>query len=297
MKERSKQHNITVSLEKIEAQSYSSFHTGIYSEPYFSGAWHYHPEFELLLITNGNGKRLVGDHETNFQINDLVLLGGYLPHAWIADPMYLVADNNNDPCESIYIQFKKDIFGSYFFDIPELKRIRKVLRDSARGIEITGKNKPEIISLLKEIPNQAPLDQLLRLIKLLDLIGLSDYELLSSEGYSKNSFYFKSSRILKVHEYIMKNYHEKISLNDCAKMVNMTVSSFCRYFKNETQYTFTGYLNKVRIDFSKKILANTTTPIKEIGFECGYNSVPYFNKQFKKIVGMSPFAYRKSIKV
>jgi len=77
----------------------------------------------------------------------------------------------------------------------------------------------------------------------------------------------------------------------------MTVSSFCRYFKKETNYTFTNYVNKIRIDFSKKLLTNTNFPIKEIGFECGYNSVPYFNKQFKKIEGFSPFgsSNKKSI--
>jgi len=100
---------ITIALEKVKKPEHSSFHTGVYSKPYFSGAWHYHPEFELLLITNGEGRRLVGDHGEEFKQNDLVLLGGYLPHAWIPDPKYLDA-GPTDFCESIYVQFKKDIF-------------------------------------------------------------------------------------------------------------------------------------------------------------------------------------------
>ena len=52
---------IAVSLEKIHKAYDSSLHTGVYKQPYFSGNWHYHPEFELLLITGGEGKRLVGD--------------------------------------------------------------------------------------------------------------------------------------------------------------------------------------------------------------------------------------------
>ncbi|WP_099098817.1 AraC family transcriptional regulator [Aquimarina aggregata] len=285
---------IAVSLEKIEKPLHSSFHTGVYRQRYFSGAWHYHPEFELLLITNGNGKRLVGDHGENFNTGDLVLLGGFLPHAWIPDDHYLQQDST-DHCESIYVQFKKDIFGSQFVDIPELKGVRRVLLASERGLKIVGKHKETIILLLKEIPRLGPLDQLLKLLKILDLINLSGYETLASEGYLKESFFFKSNRILKVHEYIMENYKKEISVDLCAEMINMTISSFCRYFKKETGYTFTNYLNKIRIDFSKKLLTNTDLPIKEIGFECGYNSVPYFNKQFKKVVGVPPFSYRKSI--
>jgi len=292
LKRISTDNKIAVSLEKVVKPAHSSFHTGVYSQPYFSGAWHYHPEYELLLITSGNGNRLVGDHGEAFEANDLVLLGGYLPHAWIPDPKYLEEDSV-EFCESIYVQFKKDIFGSHFVDIPELKGVRKALRNSERGIKILGGHKEEIIELLRAVPNFNPLDQLLKLVKILDLITLSEYELLASEDYIKESFYFKSNRILKVHEYIMENYKKDISVDDCSEMINMTTSSFCRYFKKETSYTFTNYLNKVRIDFAKKLLINTDFPIKEIGFECGYNSVPYFNKQFKKIEGIAPFAYRK----
>ncbi len=295
MKKINSHQKIAVSLEKIENPSYASFHTGVYKQPYFSGAWHYHPEFELLLIINGSGRRLVGDHGDDFEKNDLVLLGGYLPHAWIPHPKYLQEDST-EHCESIYIQFKKDIFGSHFIDIPELKGVRKILLDAERGIKITGKYKNDIITLLKETPSISSLDQLLKLIKILDLIYRSDHEILASEGYLKDSFYFKSNRVLKVHEHIMENYQNEVSVEHCAQMVNMTVSSFCRYFKSETQFTFTNYLNKIRIDFAKKLLSNTDLPIKEIGFECGYNSVPYFNKQFKKIENTSPFTYRKMAK-
>ncbi len=282
-------------MERVNKPQHSSFHTGIYSQPYFSGAWHYHPEFELLLITSGSGQRLVGDHEEGFEEEDLVLLGGYLPHAWIPEDKYM-QEGSTAPCQSIYIQFEKDIFGSHFVDIPELKGVRRVLRNAELGIKILGEGKLEIIRLLKEMPQCSPLDQLLKLIKILDLIDLSGFVVLASENYLKESFYFRSSRILKVHEYVMENFQKEITLSYCAGLANMTMPSFCRYFKAETQYTFTNYLNKVRIDFSKKLLANSEMSIKEIGFECGYNSVPYFNKQFKKIEGVAPFVYRKSIR-
>ncbi len=284
---------ISVSLEKIETPLHSSFHTGVYKQPYFSGAWHYHPEIELLSITKGFGKRLVGDHVDQFEPDDLVLLGGLLPHAWIPDESFLKEDSEKF-CESIYVQFNKEIFGSFFVSVPELKGVRKALGYSERGLKITGKHKKEINLLLREIPKLNPFDQLIQLLKILNLISLSDYELLVSENYLKKSFYFKSNRMLKIHEYLMENYKQEIHIETCAEIANMTISSFCRFFKNETNTTFSNYLNAIRIDVAKKLLANTDYAIKEIGFECGYNSTPYFNKQFKKIVGYTPFQYRKN---
>ena len=279
------------SLEKVEKPSSSSFYTGVYKQPYFSRSWHYHPEFELLLITNGNGKRLVGDHAEDFTVNDLVLLGGLLPHAWISDPKYLQADSL-EFCESIYIQFRKEIFGAYFIDVPELKGVRRILKLSARGIKVTGIHKQEIISLMREQPGLSPTEQLLSLIRILNLISLADYELLVSEDYLRSSINFKSNRMLKIQEYVMENYKKNITIKTCAQMSNMTVSSFCRLFRSETNDTFTFYLNNLRIDFAKKLLVNTEIAIKEIAYECGYNSVTYFNEQFKKIVGEAPFKYR-----
>ncbi|NJB83436.1 AraC family transcriptional regulator [Wenyingzhuangia aestuarii] len=283
---------IVVSLEKIEKKEHASFHTGVYKQQYFNGDWHYHPEFELLLIKEGEGTRLVGDHGEKFEVNDLVLLGSFLPHAWITDADYL-KEQPDKFCESIYVQFKKNIFGSSFVNIPELKGVRKILRLSERGLKINGKHKDKIISLLEEMPKENAFNQLIKLLKILNLVSISDYTILASENYLKENFQFKSHRMLKIHEYLMENYKQNIDIKTCADMANMTLPSFCRYFKNETNMIFSDYLNHIRIDFSKRLLTNTDMAIKEIGYECGYNSVPYFNKQFKKIAGESPFKFRK----
>lgn len=287
---------LAVSLEKIEKPYHQSFHTGVFKESYFSRAWHYHPEFELLFISKGSGKRLVGDHAEAFEENDLVLLGGLLPHAWISDPRYFDEDSE-DYCESLYVQFRKETFGMYFIDVPELKGLRKTLRLAERGLKVRGNTKQEIIELFKPFASLSPLDQLLKLIKILNLISISDYELLASEQYIQKRLYFKTNRMLKVHEYIMEQFNQEVSIDICSDLANMTKSSFCRFFKNETKSTFSDYVNKIRIDFSKKLLANTNLPVKEIAYQCGFNSVPYFNKRFKKLLGISPFAYRKSAKV
>ncbi|WP_066631447.1 AraC family transcriptional regulator [Labilibacter marinus] len=282
---------VSAEPEKIEVSQNTSIKIGKYQSHYFTRPWHYHPEFELLLITKGYGTRMVGDHFEPFEEGDIVLLGGNLPHAWISAPHFF--EDNEDTCESIYIQFKKTIFGSQFIDIPELASVRNILAKAQRGLKINGHLKAEISALVHYTILQSPIDQLITLIKVLDMIQYSDYQLLASDNYLSSKVSFKSKKMSKVHNYIMQHFKEEIDINSCASLVKMTPSSFCRFFKKQTNVTFSVYLHYIRINFAQKLLINTELPIKEIGFECGYVSIIYFNQKFKTTTGLSPNEFRK----
>src|ERR1700755_1842658 len=85
---------------------------------FFPAPWHYHPEYELVLVTKSTGRRMVGDHIGYFQEGDLVFMGPRLPHVWVNDPQYnsqsgLVAD-------AIVIHFEESFLGKSFMNIPEM---------------------------------------------------------------------------------------------------------------------------------------------------------------------------------
>lgn len=281
---------ISAELENIEFSQRSSFFIGKYSDSFFRRSWHYHPEFEILLITKGYGTRMVGDHFEEFHQNDLVLLGGNLPHAWISDPEFL-NEGNNRSCESIFIQFRKSVFGTHFIDMPEMESIRTVLKKSERGLKVEGKYRDEIISEMLQIKKQSPLEQMLTLIRILDKIQKSDYKILATNNYKQQGI-FKSTKMTKAHNFIMQNFKHEIDVNTCAEHIGMTTTSFCRFFKKNSNVTFSVYLNYLRINLAQKLLRNTQMPIKEIAFECGYVSIVYFNQIFKKMTGMSPKQFR-----
>ncbi|MBI9058512.1 MAG: AraC family transcriptional regulator [Labilibaculum sp.] len=285
---------LSVELENVAVAEKSSFKVGKYRDSFFARPWHYHPEFELLLITKGYGTRMVGNHFEEFTEGDLVLLGANLPHAWISDPHFTKKDNE-DTCESIYVQFRKSVFGTQFIDIPELQTVRTILQKAERGIKITGTQKEEIAADLLAMVNQKPIEQLLTLIRVLDKIQLSNFEELASTNYANREFSFKSDKMREVHHYIMQNFKSEIDIKACAERLNMTPSSFCRFFKKQTNVTFSVYLNYMRINLAQKLICNTQMSIKEIGYECGYTSIVYFNQKFKQLTGKSPNELRKKV--
>jgi YesN/AraC family two-component response regulator len=236
---------------------------------------------------------MVGDHFETFEAGDLILLGGNLPHAWISDPYFMQRDTR-EICESVYIQFRKSVFGTHFIDMPEMYNIRTVLQKAERGLKILGKQKELVSKQMMDLENLSPLEQMLSLIRMLDQIQKADYEILASSNYAQQGV-FKSNKMTSVHNYIMQNFKHEIDINQCAEYIGMTTSSFCRFFKKHTNVTFSIYLNYLRINLAQKLLRNTKMPVKEIAYECGYVSIVYFNQKFKKMTGVSPGEFRKSI--
>ena len=73
---------------------------------------------------------------------------------------------------------------------------------------------------------------------------------------------------------------------------NMNVTAFCRYFKKVTGKTYSQALNQIRIGAACRSLINTDLTISQIAYEVGYQSVAYFNRQFRLIKGVTPQEYR-----
>ncbi len=283
-------------VEQIEKRTNESFVVGQYSSKWFERTWHYHSEYELLLITKGFGTRVVGDNTSFFKEGDLVLVGGDIPHAWFSDPSFFKEDNEQH-CESIYIQFNRSIFGTQFANSPEMQPINLLLDDAKYGLKYLGGDFQNLVKQISQLPNSNGLDRLLKLIKILDVFKQGNYEPIVSQNYFNNSFITKSVRIGKVHEYVINNYMGDISVQEVAKIVGMNVSSFCRFFKSRTKRTFSQYVKELRIDFAQQLLINTDLASNQVGFECGFSSIAYFNQCFKSVTGMSPLEYRSSFKL
>lgn len=93
-------------------------------------------------------------------------------------------------------------------------------------------------------------------------------------------------------EYIDKNYHEQITLEDLSELMHLNEAYLCRIFKDATGGTITEYINYVRIHKAIKMLKTNKT-LSEIAYECGFSSLTYFNRVFKKSRNYSASQYRK----
>ena len=95
----------------------------------------------------------------------------------------------------------------------------------------------------------------------------------------------------------MRNFDNEISLTEVAAVANMATTTFCNFFKNHYRVTFVEYLNEIRVGHACKLLNDPNKNIVEAAYECGFNNLANFNRQFKKLKKMTPTEYRKMLEI
>ncbi len=278
--------NMKAIKEQLFYSSQHSFLISEFNQNYFDSPWHFHNEYELTFINSGYGTRFVGTSAEAFTVGDLVLIGPQLPHYWRCDTAFY--EKKHLIAKSQIIQFKNELF--FNNELPEMKNIHSLLKKSISGVQfLDGKKYEKQITSLKNVKG---IYRLLSFYAILEELSLdTNYKLLSTNQSSQFYQAKDSVTFQRILNYIFENLEHDISLDVIALKVHMNKSSFCKYFKKRTKTTFTEYVNGLRIAKASKLLSETDLTISEICFASGFNSLSYFNRQFKKRKEMSPSAY------
>lgn len=270
----------------------SSFTLECHSYKSFLKLWHYHPELELVIILESNGTRFVGDSIEHFEPGEIVLLGKNLPHLWFNDKAYFDRGSNLN-VKAHVIHFNEN-FAGCILKIPEMACINDLFERANRGIKFEGQFNKNIIKKVNQMFDLKGIDKIIKLLDLLkDLSEHKEYKILSSAGYVNSFKEINNSKIVKIYEYIMNNFKQRVSLESAAELAHMNPSAFSRYFKNIQKKTFTQFLNEVRIGYACKLMIEQKYNIAEVCFESGFNNISNFNRQFKSLKRMSPSQYVK----
>jgi len=103
--------------------------------------------------------------------------------------------------------------------------------------------------------------------------------------------------IIKIKYYITNNLDKAIDIPTAANYVNMSESYFSHIFKKDVGISFIDYVNNEKIEKAKELISLNNYKIYEVSDKLGFQNATYFTMLFKKISGLSPSDYKKSIKV
>ena len=237
--------------------------------------WHFHPEYELVYIEGASATRHVGDSISNFEESDLVFIGSNIPHLNFD---YGVQTDYIKEVLHIKPSFKEELLTN----IPELESINALFEKSKYGIVFTGDTKKRIGERLKKLHLLSPFDLFMESIHILkELAGSNDCFLLHDYPFVNRYRKKEQARLRDLHAFVDKNYQRKIEIAEVAALCNLGKEAFCRYFKKSTGNTFTNFLNQYRISQAKRLLLIGKN-VSETCYECGFESLSYFNRTFKK---------------
>jgi AraC-like DNA-binding protein len=273
-------------IQKLPLSEQSSFVADKFVTPYFETGWHYHPEYELVLMIKGKGKRFVGNHVSDYCEGELDFLGPNLPH-WYRK------EKPEETGGSIVIHFKEEFIGRGFLQIPEMQKIGLLFQKASMGIHFGGPTRTAAAHQMEEMLSLSGIDRLICLLSLLKILSDScEYSLLSSPQ-SVNQNEKENDRLQKVFSYVLDHFKEDIHVDDVAEVAMMSPSGFCRYFKNRTKKNFSHFVNEIRISYACKQLMKDNFSLSYVCYESGFNNLVNFNKQFKKIVKQTPNQFKK----
>ncbi|NEW80762.1 MAG: helix-turn-helix transcriptional regulator [Mariniphaga sp.] len=284
-------------LEKDTKVGENSFYTRYAEVPHTYNQFHFHKEYELLYNIENSGTRFIGDSIRRFSNHDLVLVGPKIPHYWHSDDQYFMGDPTIK-ARVVLVQFVANFLGDEFLKAPEMALIRNLLDRAIQGIQIRGDEARTIGEKLYQVTQLSGWKKVMVLIEALCLMSeAKDFILLASRGFCESHKVGNEERISSIFNHIIKNHHRDYKLEEAAELANMNPSAFCRYIKKTTSKTYSEILNEIRIGFACKMLINTEDSISQVAYTCGYQNVPYFNRQFRSIKDKTPMEYRMNYKV
>lgn len=248
--------------------------------------WHFHPEFELTFIEAPHGTRRVGNHVGEFEGSDLVFIGSNIPH--------LNFDYGiRTEYQKVVLQIKEDFFKNDFVTTPELSAIYQLFENSKKAICFNGTTREMVGKRLKKIHLLPNFEQFIEVLSLFQMLATSDERTFLHEEAFENFYNNKEqSRLKVVYKFIENNFQRNITIEEMGTLTHLSKAAFCRYFKKMTRLTFTEFLNQYRIEQAKRLLKEDKN-VTETCFDCGFESLSYFNRIFKKVVGQNPIQFKK----
>ena len=241
---------------------------------------HCHNSAELYYILKGEREYFVGDQFFKMSEGDLILVPEGILHR---------TDGKSATC--LLVNFSMDYLAKYF---------------TPKTMECLHLNRPFVFR-----PAQAQKESLSNLCNALhreysrldceDTAILAGYlyQILFAISYDKNDYVqesYKDRRISSVVKYINENYNAISNIEELSERFYISKYHLCRLFAQNLGVSLIGYLNTIKIKAACKLLSESKKGITDVAMECGFNSSSYFCKVFKSEMGMSPTAYKNSMR-
>ncbi len=253
--------------------------------------WHHHPEFELTLTLNSRGQRFIGNHVAEYDHGDLVLIGPDLRHTWASREKL----DETKPHVALVFWFRREWIDGLTGGSVELAPIRRLISDAGTALAFDPALGRRLSADFEALFLHPPTQRLFGLLTILARLA-EERTRQPLSSVIPQQHVGDRSRIDRVLVHIHKHYHAPLRMEELAEIAFLSVSGLHRLFQRHTQMSVSEYVIALRIGESCSRLSGTNQPIQHIAAEVGYASLANFNRQFRRLRGMSPREYRNSFR-
>lgn len=268
----------------------ASYHDNLTTD---SVPWHWHEEFEVILVEEGEVIVSSGTKKYTVPKGDGVFTNAGVLHA----------DQNAGTgfCRLHSLVFHPTLIGGNFDSIFWHDYLHPLIKDTSMDGFYLSQNIPWQKEALDHIENawqkmkDEPAGYEFEIRESLSrLIFLLTTHALATKATPSAKFLRDGERIKIMLQYIQQHFSEKIQISDIANSVMISESECLRCFHNTIHTTPIQYLKEFRITQAAQLLLTTDEQISEIGTQCGFQEMSYFSKTFRKFYGCTPGEYRET---
>jgi AraC-like DNA-binding protein len=192
------------------------------------------------------------------------------------------------------IYFNEKYWGDSFWQLDEMKLIRKFSSKASRGLVVSGKSKTKIEQYVFQLKKTQGIEKLIVFLSMLKkFCEAKDTRSLAVSAMPNGFNPEEGKRMNAILSFTFRESHRKIYIRETAEIANLSMEAFCRYFKLHTQKTYTAFLNELRVSNACQLLLNKDWSIQDVCYKSGFNNLSNFNRIFKRVTGKPPTRYLK----
>ena len=258
----------------------------------FDCPWHVHPEYELILVLQGHGYRIVGDNISRLVPGDMVLVGPGLPHIWKDEP----APKGQPHVNLLLVQFEDCCLQGGLLGATAMEPLRRLLQHSRRGLHIVGKTQMAVAGLMHHLAEVQGMERVVSFLQILVALAASEEcEPIASPGFVADTSLYDEERMDRVFQFLNTQLNQPLRLAEAARIVHLSEGAFSRFFRLHTGKTFPEFVNELRIGRACTLLMEENLNITQVAYECGFTNISNFNRQFLRLKGLSPREFRLQV--
>lgn len=245
---------------------------------------HHHSDYQLIAVTEGIVKIFIDNRPMFINAGDIILIGSNVSHGY-----HQGMEDLKDVSGAI-VFFNNSIFPVRYKLMPEFRSICQLLEQSRMIVKANDKEvASKFYRCIASMCSEKGIRKITKLYTLLE--QMEAIELQSTVVNNQLSSDIILSPVNRALHFIHNKYATDISISNIAEASGITSSALCRAFKASCGITVFEFLNKIRVEKVCGLLFSSDCTISEAAFNCGFRSLSNFNRQFKKVKGISPTEY------
>lgn len=247
---------------------------------------HFHNMAEIGYCRHGKGQVIFNKESFNYNDNTVTFIAHNYPHTTDSD--------GYSQWEFLYFDAEEMVMNAFKDNIGKCQKVLKSIREKA--FVFSGTEDPYIGNLVlmifdlmchkgsyyKETIQGALFTILMQIVRI------------DGDGFQTSGM-DGANNITSSLEYISYHYREDIRIHDLAECCHLSETHFRRVFQVYMSMTPVEYLNLTRVQAACDLMRNGDRHMEEIAINVGYQTMSTFNRNFKRILGISPYQWKKQM--